>query len=194
LLYNPALTPLKNFNDSREYIALILSFFIIAFEALIRIVTLALPRSVIQWFYNHSRRLFHKYSGRTPPSEEKRFVERLRCARNFEELCRLHGYKMESHVVETRDGYMLGLHRIPNKKGESARQSGGKKPVVYLHHGLLMNSEVWVCLPDAEKNIPFVLAEKGYDVWVSPSSTLLTILLTPLSLHLDGQQQRKQIL
>lgn len=32
--------------------------------------------------------------------------------------------------------------------------------------GLLMNSEVWVCLTDEERCIPFVLVENGYDVWV----------------------------
>ena len=32
--------------------------------------------------------------------------------------------------------------------------------------GLLMNSEVWVCLTDEERCIPFVLAGLGYDVWV----------------------------
>ena len=33
--------------------------------------------------------------------------------------------------------------------------------------GLLMNSEVWVCLIDKKQCLPFVLAELGYDVWVS---------------------------
>jgi hypothetical protein len=33
--------------------------------------------------------------------------------------------------------------------------------------GLLMNSEVWVCQLEKEKSLPFVLAEKGFDVWVS---------------------------
>jgi lysosomal acid lipase/cholesteryl ester hydrolase len=36
--------------------------------------------------------------------------------------------------------------------------------VVFI--GLLMNSEVWVCLLDKEQCLPFVLAEKGYDVWL----------------------------
>ena len=40
-----------------------------------------------------------------------------------------------------------------------------KKKVVYLHHGLMMNSEVWVCLTDKERCLPFMLVEKGYDVW-----------------------------
>ncbi|KAI7581211.1 alpha/beta-hydrolase, partial [Hortaea werneckii] len=41
-----------------------------------------------------------------------------------------------------------------------------QKKVVYLHHGLLMNSEVWVCLTDRERCLPFVLVEQGYDVWL----------------------------
>ena len=32
-----------------------------------------------------------------------------------------------------------------------------------------MNSEVWVCLTEKERCLPFQLVEKGYDVWVCPS-------------------------
>lgn len=59
----------------------------------------------------------------------------------------------------------IGLHRLPSKKGQQKTRPGTStgKPVVYLHHGLLMNSEVWVCLTDAERSLPFVLVEQGYD-------------------------------
>lgn len=89
-------------------------------------------------------------------------------ARDFEELCRLHGYTHEEHVVLTKDGYLLGLHRLHCKKGEPNPRPGTftGKPVVYLHHGLLMNSEVWVCLTDAERSLAFMLVEQGYDVWL----------------------------
>ena len=30
----------------------------------------------------------------------------------------------------------------------------------------MMNSEVWVCLTDRERCLPFVLVEQGYDVWL----------------------------
>lgn len=82
-------------------------------------------------------------------------------------------YYAEEHVVQTSDGYLLGVHRLPFRKGEEhsgARVNAGPdsliKPVVYLHHGLLMNSEVWVCLTEEERCLPFVLASKGYDVWL----------------------------
>lgn len=40
------------------------------------------------------------------------------------------------------------------------------KPVVYFHHGLLMNSEVFVCLTEEQRCLPFALVERGYDVWL----------------------------
>jgi lysosomal acid lipase/cholesteryl ester hydrolase len=87
------------------------------------------------------------------------------------ELCEVYGYYAEEHVVQTGDGYLLGLHRLGWKRGEEdTKVNSGpnsiKKRVVYLHHGLLMNSEVWVCLTDEERCLPFQLVEKGYDVWV----------------------------
>ena len=91
---------------------------------------------------------------------------------DFVDLCALFGYYAEEHVVQTGDGYLLGLHRLCCKRGEEAvKVNTGddsiKKPVVYLHHGLMMNSEVWVCLTEKERSLPFMLVEKGYDVWVS---------------------------
>jgi lysosomal acid lipase/cholesteryl ester hydrolase len=73
--------------------------------------------------------------------------------------------------VQTKDGYLLGLHRLGWKHGEEGQRinsgpSGLHKKVVYLHHGLLMNSEVWVCLTEKERCLPFALVEAGYDVWL----------------------------
>lgn len=81
--------------------------------------------------------------------------------------------------MQTGDGYLLGLHRLGWKRGEEdSRVNAGvnsiKKKVVYLHHGLLMNSEVWVCLTEKERCLPFMLVEKGYDVWASVAGWLST--------------------
>ena len=75
--------------------------------------------------------------------------------------------------MQTGDGYLLGLHRLCLKKQgeEGMRVNAGRgslqKRVVYLHHGLLMNSEVWVSITEKERCLPFTLVERGYDVWVS---------------------------
>ncbi|KAJ8521181.1 hypothetical protein ONZ45_g2118 [Pleurotus djamor] len=154
---------------SHEYIALVLSFFFIAFELVIRLITFSLPKPVINWFYEKSRSLFHKLSGGPKPkSEEKKLADRILKAKDFSDLCEIFGYEHEEHVVLTKDGYLLGLHRLPSMKGEHKTNPGTStgKPVVYLHHGLLMNSEVWICLTEAERSLPFVLVEQGYDVWL----------------------------
>lgn len=95
----------------------------------------------------------------------------IRNATDFVELCDLYGYTAEEHVVQTDDGYLLGVHRLAWKRGEedtkvNSGPNSVQKRVIYLHHGLLMNSEVWVCLTDAQKVLPFVLVERGFDVWV----------------------------
>lgn len=93
-------------------------------------------------------------------------------ASDFTELCELYGYYCEEHIVQTGDGYLLGVHRLGWKPGEegtrvnSGRDGGVKKKVVYMHHGLMMNSEVWVCMTERERCLPFELVERGYDVWL----------------------------
>ena len=85
----------------------------------------------------------------------------------------MYGYYAEEHVVQTGDGYLLGVHRLCSRRHgeEGMRVNAGRdslqKRVVYLHHGLLMNSEVWVSLTEKERCLPFMLVERGFDVWVS---------------------------
>lgn len=92
-------------------------------------------------------------------------AEKIQKAKDFGELCRISGYTHEDHFVTTEDGYILGLHRLHLKKNEQP-SSVTTKPVVYMHHGLLTNSELFVCLTDEQRCIPFVLVENGYDVWL----------------------------
>lgn len=60
----------------------------------------------------------------------------------------------------TKDQYVLTVHRVLPK----TRPPGG--PPVYLHHGLLMCSEIWVTMADSSHNLPLLLCDLGYDVWV----------------------------
>lgn len=143
-------------------------------EAFIRIITLALPSPIISFFYRGSRYLYNYLSsptGRRSRNTKKKIVSQVAQASDFVELCDIFGYYAEEHVVQTKDGYLLGLHRLGWKKGEehtrvNAGKGSAQKKVVYLHHGLMMNSEVWVCLTEQERCLPFLLVERGYDVWV----------------------------
>ncbi|KAI0019733.1 Alpha/Beta hydrolase protein [Xylariomycetidae sp. FL0641] len=157
-----------------EYVALIGSFLLVGLEAIIRVLTLALPSSLLNLFYRASRRIFNKLIS----PAEKRAEERrksvstsIRNASDFVELCAMHGYTAEEHVVQTKDGYLLGLHRLAWRKGEedikvNSGPASLKKRVIYMHHGLLMNSEIWVCLTDAQRCLPFILVDRGFDVWL----------------------------
>ncbi|KAK2624124.1 hypothetical protein QTJ16_006758 [Diplocarpon rosae] len=156
-----------------EYIALVGSFILVGLEALIRILTLALPSSIITLCYRASRRLFNRFTSPASKESESKKSDvstKLRNASDFVDLCAIFGYRAEEHIVQTGDGYLLGLHRLAYRKGEEGQKiNHGKesvrKPVVYMHHGLMMNSEVWVCLTEEERCLPFMLVEKGYDIW-----------------------------
>ncbi|KAH9861661.1 hypothetical protein J1614_011413 [Plenodomus biglobosus] len=160
----------------REYFALVLSISLIVFESIIAVITLALPTPVINLCYRLTRRLFNHLS--SPSSKRVRQKKKgvwssIANASDFTELCELYGYYCEEHIVQTGDGYLLGLHRLGWRQGEEhvrvnagEGEHGAKKKVVYLHHGLMMNSEVWVCLTERERCLPFELVERGYDVWL----------------------------
>lgn len=82
----------------------------------------------------------------------------------FTDYCKYFNYPVETHHVTTEDGYILTLFRI-QKKNTVIRL--GLKPI-FLQHGLLDCSDTWL-LNDENKAPGFMLANKGYDVWLGNS-------------------------
>lgn len=92
------------------------------------------------------------------------------------------GYKVEIHYINTKDGYILGTHRIVNKNFKNKTL----KPVL-LQHGLLSSSIDFInnspggglihsetadnlfSKNNIGNNLGFVLADVGYDVWLGNS-------------------------
>lgn len=72
------------------------------------------------------------------------------------QMIRKAGYPAEGHIVQTNDGYLLTVHRIPGDKDQ---------PSVLLQHGFLSSSADWV-IPGKDKGLAFILADQGYDVWL----------------------------
>jgi lysosomal acid lipase/cholesteryl ester hydrolase len=107
------------------------------------------------------------------------------------ELITSKGYPVEEHFVLTEDGFFLGLQRIPygptstltngkhsateytfenefsvTKSDSIALPSNRKRPVVLIIHGFCQNSEALVARKKAEHNLPMVLVNAGFDVWL----------------------------
>lgn len=77
------------------------------------------------------------------------------------ELIEYYGYLAEEHNVVTEDGYNLTLFRCNSKNGSS-----DKKEVVVVHHGIASSSDDF-CVADPSHALAYILADAGYDVWLS---------------------------
>jgi pimeloyl-ACP methyl ester carboxylesterase len=82
------------------------------------------------------------------------------CYYNITQIIQTKGYPCEEHKIITKDGYILGVFRIPH--GRNASKPG--RPVL-LQHGLLDSATTWVMnFPD--QSLGYILADAGYDVWL----------------------------
>jgi pimeloyl-ACP methyl ester carboxylesterase len=82
------------------------------------------------------------------------------CDYNITQIIQTKGYPCEEHKVITKDGYILGIFRMPYGRNSSTRG----RPVL-LMHGLLDAAVTWVMnFPD--QSLAYMLADAGYDVWL----------------------------
>lgn len=76
------------------------------------------------------------------------------------------GYPGEEHQIRTEDNYILTVQRISGGQGQ--KPDGTKKPAVVLQHGLGGCAVNWISNL-ANQSLGFILADAGYDVWLSNS-------------------------
>ncbi|XP_011498384.1 PREDICTED: lipase 3-like [Ceratosolen solmsi marchali] len=82
---------------------------------------------------------------------------------DFVALVNRFGYPAEEHLVTTIDGYKLRIHRIP---GSPSIPKAAKKPIALFQHGIFASSDLWI-LSGPTKDLAYLLADAGYDVWLS---------------------------
>jgi lysosomal acid lipase/cholesteryl ester hydrolase len=81
---------------------------------------------------------------------------------DFTQMARVYGFASESHTVNTSDGYILTVFRIPYGNGET--EWVDQRQPILLIHGLFSGADSFVINGD-EGSIAFYLANQGYDVW-----------------------------
>ncbi|XP_075540811.1 gastric triacylglycerol lipase-like isoform X2 [Dermacentor variabilis] len=88
-------------------------------------------------------------------------------SRNVSQIIADKGYPVEEYEVETSDGFVLSVQRVPwgIKRRSDKLPGGGAKKVVFLLHYLLGSSADWV-INYPEQSLPYLLADSGYDVWL----------------------------
>lgn len=86
--------------------------------------------------------------------------------RNVTQLIKAKGYPEEDHYITTPDGFILSVQRITGPKN-SQGDTSANKPVVLLQHGLEDNSISWVVLEPTIESLGYILADQGFDVWMS---------------------------
>ncbi|OWM74002.1 hypothetical protein CDL15_Pgr022273 [Punica granatum] len=114
--------------------------------------TTELPRVRGSW--RGSLNLLESSVGTTTPPAETLGI----CASSVT----VHGYKCQEFDVETQDGYILSVQRIPEGRATSV---GSRQPVI-IQHGVLVDGMTWV-LNSPEQNLPMILADNGFDVWIA---------------------------
>ncbi|KAK8274722.1 hypothetical protein V6Z11_D10G091500 [Gossypium hirsutum] len=78
----------------------------------------------------------------------------------------IHGYKCQEHEVKTKDGYILSMQRIPERRFEGNGNAGTKKQPILIQHGVLVDGMTWL-LNSPLQNLPMILADNGFDVWIA---------------------------
>lgn len=88
-------------------------------------------------------------------------------AKDISDIAQISGYIIREHVVATSDGYLLVIHKLESKSSISSRRpTMDHDKIVYFHHGLLTNSELFLVGSSKKKNLPYLLVDLGYEVWL----------------------------
>ncbi|XP_002978910.2 triacylglycerol lipase 1 [Selaginella moellendorffii] len=94
------------------------------------------------------------------------------------ELVAPHGFHCEEFMIQTQDGYLLGLQRVYRKIQKSGR-------TVILYHGIDNGGDIWLLNPPRQ-SLALMLANRGHEVWI-PNTRTSTYSYGHVSLSKDDK-------
>ena len=74
------------------------------------------------------------------------------------------GYPIEEHSIQSEDGYIITLHRIPHGHGQNSYNNNIERPAVLLAHCMMGSSAVFTFGP-SNQSLAYILADEG-KIWV----------------------------
>lgn len=129
-------------------------------------IVLFILRVIIISLFDTSQKWF-KTTSIGSASKKRIPFARLAYAKDISEFAAANGYIIREYVVTTRDDYLLVVHKL--EKHESCRRPTNRSVnagIAYFHHGLLTNSELFLLGSEKDKNLPYLLVDLGYEVWL----------------------------
>ncbi|KAG5875195.1 hypothetical protein JTB14_029369 [Gonioctena quinquepunctata] len=77
------------------------------------------------------------------------------------EIIQRMGYPLRTYKVQTPDGYIMTMFRIPN---DHVKNPAARHYPIYLQHGIVATCATF--LGKGKDSLAFVLSDAGYDVWL----------------------------
>uniref|UniRef100_A0A182SZJ5 Lipase n=1 Tax=Anopheles maculatus TaxID=74869 RepID=A0A182SZJ5_9DIPT len=135
---------------------------------LLPVLLLMFPMLLSAHYYQYDRRQDSKEENEISVEEDPPF--RLQDGDAYLTVPQLvwkYGYEIEIHEVQTEDGYLLDLYRIPGRRAASGQpaQRPYRNAPVFLMHSLLSSCADWVLMGPG-RALAYLLADAGYDVWM----------------------------
>ena len=70
------------------------------------------------------------------------------------------GYPSEEHFIQSQDGYIVTMHRIPHGYNNTLVEENKPRPVVLLAHCMMASSVVFTFGP-TNQSLAYLLADEG---------------------------------